>query len=135
MMTTSDLAHAISEAVQSFGWVAPAPAAPEPLLGKEEVTTDWMRVESLLDEWCRKQPRRDEDGIEWPAPAVAEVALQIACLLKQRGVQPPARFVPNAEGGVVFEFQHQRHLRTIEVEADGSIELCRFEDAKLKHRH
>lgn len=131
---TSDLAHAISEAVQGFGWVPAAREAPEPLVGKKEETTDWLRVESLLNEWCRKEPRRDEDGVEWPVPAVAEVAVQVACLLEQRGLQPPTRFVPNAEGGVVFEFQHERQLQTIEVEADGSVELCRFEDAKLVDR-
>ena len=133
-MMTSDLAHAISEVVQGFGWTPPARESSAPVLGKKEETTDWLRVESLLNEWCRKEPRRDEDGVEWPGPAVAEVAVQVACLLKQRGLQPPTRFVPNAEGGVVFEFQHQHQLQTIEVESDGSIELCRFEATKLVDR-
>lgn len=132
-MTTSDLAHAISEAVQGFGWAPPARESPEPHIEKNE-TTDWMRVETLLNDWCRKQPRQDEDGIEWPAPAIAEIATKVARSLKACELPPPTRLVPNAEGGVVFEFQHQHQLQTIEVESDGSIELCRFEGAKLVDR-
>ena len=135
-MTTADLAHVISEAVQGSVWSFST--------GKEEVASPassvnedqagWQRVLELLSAWDGKQSLRDEDGIEWPAPAVVELARRLAISLQRQKFRPPTRLVPNGEGGIVFECQQERDLQTIEIEADGAIELCRFNDAKLTDR-
>lgn len=105
-----------------------------PIVRKNDEPAEWTRIHGLLSDWSRKQVGRDEDGIDWPAPAILDVAINLARLLEGRGLSPPTRVVPNGEEGVVFEFQHERQLQTIEVDAEGCIELCRFEDAKLTDR-
>lgn len=137
-MTTADVAHAISEAVQGSVWARPlgddAPASMRSSANEEHAA--WQRViDGVLAEWGRKQQIRDEDGIEWPAAAVVEAARRLASSLQNQGLCPPTRVVPNGEGGLVFEYQHARELQTIEIEADGTIEVCRFKDAKLINRN
>ncbi|HET6883904.1 MAG TPA: hypothetical protein VFI31_27365 [Pirellulales bacterium] len=134
-MTTSYLAHAISAAVQGFGW-APSGvhAGANESAKKDGERSEWQRIEALLSKWSQKQPLRDEDGVEWPSPALVEVALNLARSLEGQALHPPSRVVPNGEGGVVFEFQREHQLQTMEVDADGSIELCRFEDSQLVDR-
>jgi hypothetical protein len=132
-MTMADLTHAVNEVVQSCVWTrAPGAGAPANSRSSESGDrSDWQCVTDVLNEWRGKQGLRDEDDIRWPDASVIELGYGLATSLQNRGFRAPTRCVPNGEGGIVFEYQHERELQTIEIEAEGTIDICRFCDTKL----
>ena len=96
--------------------------------------SDWQSLTDTLREWRGKHRFRDEDDIEWPGSAVIDLGQALATSLQNQGLRAPTRCVPNGEGGIVFEYQHERQLQTIEIEAVGTVEICRFSDTKLTDR-
>lgn len=136
-MTTADLAHTISAAVQGSVWVRQTAehTAADATSRADEDRAGWQRViDGVLHEWEARRQLVDEDGIEWPAPAIVAIARKLASSLQSQEMRPPKRAVPSGEGGIVFEWQHEQELQTMEIEADGSIELCCFSETKLTSR-
>lgn len=132
-MTMADLTNAVNEVVQTCVWMS-SPGADTSAKSRSSGNSaqpDWRCVTETINEWRGKAGLHDEDGIEWPDADVIDLGYGLAMSLQNRGFRAPTRCVPNGEGGIVFEYQHERELETIEIEAEGTIDICRFSDTKL----
>lgn len=77
-----------------------------------------------------------DDGITLPSRKALSVACRIAFRLRECSWPLPAslRVVPNADGGIVLEWEDGPFFRTIEVDEDGAVEFCEFHGQKLSRR-
>jgi hypothetical protein len=103
--------------------------------GIRENAAAWDRLTDLVIEWPLRCPENvDEDGIEWPSRSVLTLAYQLACNMRNSGVQVPSNIVPNGEGGVVFEWRAGPYYVKIEVDKDSSSEYLAFNSGTLVSR-
>lgn len=94
----------------------------------------WDKViEHQLLVWERDPESLADEGIELPAKSTVSLALGLARAIRNVS-PPPTRVVPDADGGIVFEREEQNVLQTIRVNPDGTIEYCRFREARLIDR-
>lgn len=135
-MTMTDLTHAVTEVVPLClsAKSSSAGASASSMSSGSDAQAEWKRVTDILRDWRGKQGLRDEDDIEWPGAAAIDLGQALAASLQTQGLRAPTRCVPNGEGGIVFEYQHERQLQTVEIESVGTVEICRFSDAKLTDR-
>ncbi len=92
----------------------------------EEIAALGKRTEELLAEELTPPTRT---AMEWVAPLLAA--------LRRQNVNAPFRTIPSGEGGIVFEWidaVRREIIRTIEISADGSIELTDFVDNRFQDR-
>jgi hypothetical protein len=95
---------------------------------------EWQEiVEHKLPAWEREPQLLADDGIEPPTKATVLLALRVARSLRKRS-PPPTRVVPDADGGIVFEREDHDVLETVRVNPDGTVEYCRFRNARLLER-
>lgn len=136
-MRTIDQVQALSESVddlvRSGAITRGAVVNPGAAGGAEQAQWKGLLQRAVAD-WGTNQQGHDKDGVEWPNSVALNLAYALAMALQQEGICPPTRVVPSGEGGMVFEHQCGQVLHTFEIEADGSIEFCRFDDAKLAVR-
>lgn len=96
----------------------------------------WQRViDGQLKEWQRDPSQLQDEGIEPPSPEILPLVAEIAVTLRDHGVDPPLRVVPNGEGGVVFEWRDSPYFWSLEVEKAGSLALSIFRNSRLVSRH
>ena len=96
----------------------------------------WQRVmDSHLKEWQENPVQFEDEGREPPVPEILPVVAEVAAALRDRGVEPPLRVVPNGEGGVVFEWRDSPYYWSLEVEKAGSLALAVFRNSRLVCRH
>ncbi len=76
----------------------------------------------------------EDEGIVPPSADILQLACQLARDLGDAGVPGPQRVAATGEGGIVFARQAGPLLSTLEVGADGSIELAVFRDSHLVSR-
>ena len=96
----------------------------------------WQKlINERLDAWSRNPEEVADEGVESPIPQILPLVKEVATALKDFGVDPPLRMVPNCEGGVQFEWRDPPFFWTIEVEATGLLTLAVFRDGHFVTRH
>jgi hypothetical protein len=96
----------------------------------------WQAViDERLKAWEQHSADLDEEALEPPSAEVFPLVEQVAAVLREQGIGPPLRMVPNGEGGVVFEWRDHPFFWSVEVEKDGSLTLAIFRNARLVSRH
>jgi hypothetical protein len=95
----------------------------------------WERmIDNKLIEWGRDPSQLDEEGTVSPSKQTIQFAIFFAGMLRNTGMPAPTRVVPDAHGGIVFEF-HEKDLNvTFRLSADISLEYCAFENCRLVQR-
>ena len=96
----------------------------------------WQHViDRQLKEWQRDLSQLEDEGVEVPSAEILPVVAEVAATLRDHGVDPPLRVVPNGEGGVVFEWRDSPYFWSLEVEQVGSLVLSIFRNSRLVSRH
>jgi hypothetical protein len=95
----------------------------------------WDRLELQLADWEQHPDELEDEGIEAPNQKSVALLREVCLALQRMGVEPPLRLVPNCEGGAVFEWRTSPFLWSVEVEQDGSLELCVFRTGRLVTRY
>lgn len=101
----------------------------------EEDLRAWRAVGERLKALEQYPAELDEEGLEPPSAEVLPLVEQVALVLRDHGVDPPLRVVPNGEGGVVFEWRDQPFFWSLDVEKEGALALSIFRNARLVSRH
>jgi hypothetical protein len=102
----------------------------------ESARLAWQRIiDGTLGEWQRDLSQLDDEGLEPPAREILSEVVKVAMALRDRGVDPPLRVLPNGEGGVVFEWRDNTYLSSLEMEKGGSLTLSVFSNSRLVSRH
>ena len=136
-MATDSAAVLAGERVPVF---ATASVREPELVVREQAEKDRQAWERLIDgrlvEWGRDaSPLEDEEGFTPPGLEVVSLACHIAMLLRDEGLAPPTRVVPDGEGGISFERIEGRSSVSLNVYADLTVELLSFDDCHLCARH
>lgn len=101
----------------------------------------WEAWEAFMDaellEWARSPESRtdEEEGILPPTPEAFYTVFQLALDFRNEQVAPPARAVPDGEGGICLEHGDSNAFESLHVRADGSAELLVFKNCKLTDRY
>lgn len=93
-------------------------------------------IDSKLIEWG-KDPSALADpgeGIVAPSLQSIKIASEVAQSARDAGWPPPTRVVPDGEGGIAFERQSGGVFESLEVTANGIVELLKFIDCRLVDR-
>jgi hypothetical protein len=90
----------------------------------------WQKCIEQLTSWKHDPGQLDEEGTVTPSQATIRLALDLADSMCKRGLIPPTRIVPDADGGIVFERQKKDAFESIRISA-GSIEQRFFEGCRL----
>ena len=92
-------------------------------------------VDTRLVEWGRDASSLEDEGFVPPALDVVNLACRIAMLLRDEGLAPPTRVVPDGEGGISFERVEGKLSVSLNVYANLTVELLSFDDCRLCIRH
>ena len=96
---------------------------------------EWDRLESQLVRWEQHPEELEDEGLEPPNQETIPLIRDVCRALQALRVEPPLRLVPNCEAGAVFEWRATPFLWSVEVERDGSLELCVFRTGRLVTRY
>jgi hypothetical protein len=91
----------------------------------------WDLIEKQLIEWGCDPSQLDEEGTVAPSPDTIQLAIQVAIELGRQDWAAPTRVVPDAHGGVVFEFQRRFDFESLHIMPDGNIERRLFKNHRL----
>lgn len=95
----------------------------------------WRSIEGRIAAWAPTEgepdERIDEDGYRLPSRKAVALALEIVVRLRDGGVTCPEWVVQDGNGGIDFEWRGGNRAETLSMNADGEIELMRFENSKL----
>jgi hypothetical protein len=95
----------------------------------------WVSIlDHSLGEWAKDGGALADDGIEPPSAATIDLAWQVAQELREVGLPAPHRVAATGDGGIVFVRQMGPLLSTIEIDADGSVELIVLRNSRLVSR-
>lgn len=112
-----------------------APSAPATERDASQDRECWQRlIDGQLLEWGRDPEQLADDGIAAPTREIIVLACTVAARCRDAGLSPPLRVVPNGSAGLVFERLAGSVFETIEIRADGSVELASFQNSQLRHR-
>jgi hypothetical protein len=93
-----------------------------------------LRTDLRLIEWWLDPSQLEDDETPLPSRDTIQLAIQVADLLRCKDSPAPTRIVPDAHGGIVFEFEAGSEFASIRISKDGSIEFCVFQDCQMVHR-
>lgn len=134
-MTRIDSHWTITEPVRS---PVETGAAGEAILSSGELQENRMGWENVIDrqliQWAMDLSQPEEDGVEVPSRSIIGIGCGVAQSMRDAGMPPPLRVVPNGDGGIVFEHREGSLFETIEIDADGSVEIAVFLDSRLVSR-
>lgn len=95
----------------------------------------WRSIEGRIAAWAPTEgetdERVDEDGYRLPSRKAVALAIEIVVRLRDGGVTCPEWVVQDSNGGIDFEWRSGNRAETLSMNADGEIELMRFENSKL----
>jgi hypothetical protein len=95
----------------------------------------WQRaIDHYLVEWGRDPSQLEDDDFVPPSLEIIRLAIDVA-KEAQNAVPPapaPLRVVPDGEGGIVFERRAGDVFESLEIQADGSIQVDTFRDCRLE---
>lgn len=106
------------------------------------VADDWQQkragwqavLEKWLREWERDPSQLADDGIIPPSRETIERACDVAQRLRDLGLLAPQRVAATGDGGIVFAWETKPVLSTLEIDADGSLEVAVFQNARVVSR-
>lgn len=101
----------------------------------ERSPDEWDCFEAELVRWEHDPGALEDDGLEPSNQETIPLIREVARTLRDLGVEPPLRLVPNCEAGAVFEWRTAPFLWSVEVERDGSLELSIFRTGRLVTRY
>jgi hypothetical protein len=114
---------------------AAEPKSTRPSDAPEQDRQCWQEVlDHWLHEWAQNPSRLEDEGIVAPSAQIIQLASQVAEDLRDAGLPGPHRVAATGDGGIVFVRQVGPLSSTLEVDADGSIELAIFRDTRLVSR-
>lgn len=95
----------------------------------------WQRmIDQYLLPWAADTAALTDEEVVPPSDETLRLACQVAENLRDAGVPAPHRVAATGDGGIVFARQAGASLSTLEIDADGSVELAEFHDARLVSR-
>ena len=101
----------------------------------EQERQEWQAVlDHWLLKWAQDPSVLEDDGIVPPSGEIIQLACQVAGELRDAGVPGPQGVSATGDGGIVFVRQAGPLFSSLEVDADGSIELSVFRDSRLVSR-
>lgn len=109
--------------------------ASERTLRAEGHEEGWNQIiDKHLVEWGRNPSRFDPDEIVPPSPFIVAAACRVAMRLREAGWAAPLRVVPDGDGGIAFERRAGECFESLELAAQGQIELITFHKSKVIRR-
>jgi hypothetical protein len=109
------------------------------LLAQEESQRNraaWDRfVDRTLVEWGRNPAALEDEGFIPPSYAAVSRACEVAMFLRDKGLPPPTKIVPDGEGGICFERAEGESSVSLNINADQTMELLTFDDCRLRARY
>jgi len=91
-------------------------------------------IDKPLIEWGHEAKDFEEEGIPPPSRETLSLAGRLAAAMRDAGLSPPTRVVPDTHGGIVFEHRRDEVFETIRISSDRSIDVCHFVCGRLAHR-
>lgn len=92
----------------------------------------WQQVlETWLRKWARDPSQLEDDGIVAPSRETIELASEVAQQLSNLGLLAPKRVAASGDGGIVFAWEDKPRLATLEMDADGVLEVAVFQNSRL----
>lgn len=133
-MKLLELPHTLSEKIDRL--LQPILAS-GPVNGSagEHQHNGWQTVVEQLRRWTHDPRQLDDEGVEAPTSEVLAMAAAVAEVLRDAGVEPPDKLVPNGDGGIVFRWRSGQRAWSIELDSDGSLESYLLQQGKLVWRH
>jgi len=99
------------------------------------VAQAWQRViDWQLVEWGQGPESLAEEALVPPSREIIDLACKVAAAGRESGFPAPLRVVPDGEGGVSFERRSGEYFQSLNVLADGCVELLTFRNCKLVAR-
>lgn len=95
----------------------------------------WRKVinEPLID-WARNPDQLEDEGILPPSKDVIQLALNFAMYWRDKGSPAPDYVIPDGDGGIVFKRTAGDVTETIEIGAEGTVEIIGFRGHKIIKR-
>ncbi len=91
-------------------------------------------IDYRLIEWGSDPSQVDDDETPSASRDTIQLAIRVAELLRDNGSPAPTRIVPDAHGGIVFEYEAGNSFESYRISADGSVEYCGFKDCHMVRR-
>ena len=91
-------------------------------------------IDHYLLKWAKNPTELEDEGIIPPSEEVIQRSCQVAGELREAGLPGPDRVAATGDGGIVFVRQTGPLLSSLEVAADGSVEVTFFRDCHLVSR-
>lgn len=111
-------------------------AAPLQPADELAVWRGWRQIiEQKLLVWSRDPQQLRDEGIEAPSLQILRTAIRLSVVLRDDGYPPPDSVVPDANGGIVFEYGNGEESEAIHVWDDGTIEWFGFRGTKITRRN
>ena len=82
---------------------------------------EWIGVDPSLHSHC--------------LAARAQLAMDVATVMRDGKIEAPDRIVPNGDGGLVFRWHSGEFTWSLELDVDGSMETTLMEEHTLVCRH
>lgn len=102
---------------------------------EEQYHCGWQKlIDERLLKWLADPSQLEDEGIEAPDGTILRLAIDLAEKYRDDKLPPPDSLVPDPDGGIVFELQHDDISEVIHIWDDGQVEYQRFEGSKLAAR-
>lgn len=94
----------------------------------------WPRLIDQLLEWYSDPSQLDDEGVDPPTEGTIRQAIVLLQALKNGQKAAPDSVVLDPNGGIVIERREKGVSEVFHVWDDGTLEYCRFQDARLVER-
>ena len=117
---------------RTFDWVDASPrfAWPSDHEVAEGDAERWRGIVDLLLGWRSDPSRLIAEDIEPPQIAVIDHALRVCDAWRRAPYTPPDRVLPDAEGGLAFEWYREPWFSDLEFERDGRATWRVYSDSR-----
>lgn len=91
----------------------------------------WDKTLRQLKSWMGDQDNLADEDLVPPSDETIEQATKLVKRLRDSSFVSPMAVVPDGEGGIMFEWRILNVFKSLEVSADGTVELLTFVDCNL----